>query len=183
MSGLSSSLASPSPLKRPTLVFVTLVGFGLRGRSDWMEILFRIRSSPALGSLGVGACVPVVCAHLRVASFCARVRENNLVFFSCGWRGNLSSRQQPRQTRPEERYVEQKYRKPHVLPARVCVCVSVSVCLVGMWSSPRVPVYRHVLSVQHMLPYQKLFETCARRERVVWLIACFEALVLPSPSG
>ena len=63
------------------------------------------------------------------------------------------------------------------------MCVSVSVCLVGMWSSPRVPVYRHVLSVQHMLPYQKVFKTCARRERVVWLIACFESLVLPSPLG
>ena len=44
-------------------------------------------------------------------------------------------------------------------------------------------VYRRVLSVQHMLPYQKVCETCARRERVAWLIACFESFVLSSPSG
>ena len=70
VSGLSPFPASPSSLKRPTLVFVTLVGFDLRGRSDWMEILFRIRSSPALGSRGVGGCAAAVYAHyLRVDLF------------------------------------------------------------------------------------------------------------------
>ena len=115
-------------------------------------------------------------------SFCARVRENYLVIFLV-WVGRKPKQQAVAttdQTRREVRRAEIQETSCFA-GSCVCVCVSVSVCLVGMWSSPRVPVYRHVLSVQHMLHYQKVFETCAR-ERVVWLIACFEALVLPSLS-